>query len=217
MAGCPLRKVGIIDVDIALKGARQVFPGAAAVGARTLRMRPCRQRSRPERETPHGRIPGSPPTGHPGAAAATDAGPPRWPPGRASGWLQVVRAGGTVGAILPLPPLAHRLWWVAIIASRMRPWWSGWEGTSNMSRRSRDKEGASGCVKRARVSVADGKVFWGLGHSTPDAGRWAPGGSRIKGQFPRGLTGSGAWANVQETESLARRPGKPRSPAHGPG
>lgn len=144
MARCPLRKVGIIDVDIALKGARQVFPGAAAVGARTLQMRPCRQRSRPERETPHGRILGSPPTGHPGAAAATDAGPPRWPPRRASGWLQVLRAVGTVGAIPPLPPLAHRLWWVAIIASRMRPWWSGWEGTSNMSRRSRDKEGARG-------------------------------------------------------------------------
>ncbi len=63
--------------------------------------------------------------------------------GRAGG-LQVVRAVGTVGAILPLPPLAYRLWWVAIIASRMRPWWSGWEGTSNMSRRSRDKEGARG-------------------------------------------------------------------------
>lgn len=36
MAGCPLRKVGIIDVDIALKGARQVFPGAAAIGGQDL-------------------------------------------------------------------------------------------------------------------------------------------------------------------------------------
>ena len=75
------------------------------------------------------------------------------------------------------------------------------------------------------LSLDEAKAIYQRDYWAPIQGERLPAGLDLlvldhavnAGPFPAGLTGSGAWANVQKVDALAGRPRKHRNSASGPG